>query len=232
MSQPDDQNAFESKVNLKHVVLTIILLSLLLFRPLLPSAVIDSIFLPTIIVAAWLAGGKTRRGLIVTVILGLVAFGLLVFDIVAHEKLRTMMHQPRGLIVGAIVLFLFIYCGGVILHSLFKAERVFVNEIIGTFNIYLIMGYAWSYAYLILELFSPGSFLPLDSVPPHSVRFIYFSFITLTTVGFGDTIPATPLAETLVIFEAIIGQFYVAVVVAYLVAMYITHEIEANRKKD
>jgi hypothetical protein len=230
MNRSDAQDPFESRVNLKHLVLMLILLGLLLLRPLVPGPIADAVFLPTIIAAAWLAGGKTGRGLIVTVLLGLAAFGLLLFDLFAHEQLQAFMRTPVGLPVAAVVLFIFLYCGGVILHSLLTAERVFANEIIGTFNIYLIMGFTWAYIYMILEQSAPGSFQTVSASENIGLRFIYFSFITLTTVGFGDTVPATPFAQMVVILEAIVGQFYVAVVVAYLVSMYITHEIMAGRK--
>jgi len=232
MGYSDSQDFLKARVNLKHLVLMIILLGLLLLRPLVPGVIADAIFLPTIIVAAWLAGGKTGQGLIVTVILGLAAFGLLLFDLFAHEQLQSFLRRPVGLPVAAVVLFILLYCAGVILHSLLSAERIFVNEIIGTFNIYLIMGFVWAYVYMIVELSAPGSFQTAGGSEGMGLRFIYFSFITLTTVGFGDTVPGSPLAQMLVILEAIVGQFYVAVVVAYLVSMYITHELMANRKKD
>jgi len=232
MGNSSERDSFWGRLNLKHLVLMIVLLGLLLLRPLVPSAVADFILLPTIIVAAWLAGGRTRRGLVVAVILGLAAFGLLLFDLFAQQQLQAFMRRPVGLPVSAAVLFLFLYCGGVILHSLLTSERVYVDEIIGTFNIYLVMGFTWAYVYMLLELSAPGSFQTADASEAMGLRFIYFSFITLTTVGFGDTIPTSPLAQMLVILEAIIGQFYVAVVVAYLVSMYITHELTANRKND
>jgi len=210
----------------------VLLLGLLLLRPLVPGAVADAIFLPTIIVSAWLAGGKTRRSLIVTIILGFAAFGILSFDLLAHEQFLKFFSRPLGFPAAVAVLFVLIYCGAVILRSLLATERVFVNEIIGTFNLYLIMGYTWSYVYLLVELTSPGSFQTSSTAGGLGLRFIYFSFVTLTTVGFGDTVPASPIAEMLVVLEAIIGQFYVAVVVAYLVSLYIIHELESRKKED
>jgi voltage-gated potassium channel len=231
MNKPNNQDSLEQGLNLKHLVLMIIFLGLLLFRPLVPSPIVDAIFLPTIIVSAWLAGGKTRRGLIVTVIASLAVFGLLMYDLLAGEEFRALISRPLGFPVAAALLVLFIYCGGVILHSLLKAERVLINEVIGTFNMYLIMGYAWAYLYQMVEICSPGSFQPVCSSDNLGLRFIYFSFVTLTTVGFGDTVPASPLAQMLVVLEAIIGQFFVAVVVAYLVSMYIVHKL-ASKEND
>jgi hypothetical protein len=228
MGYSNDQRPARQGLNLKHVVLMILLLGLLLFRPLVPSVVVDAVFLPTMIVSAWLAGGRTRSSLIVTVVSSLGAFGVLLFDLLAHEQFSTFFHQPLGLPVAAAILVLFLYCAVVILRSLFTTERVFVNEIIGTFNLYLIMGYIWSYVYLLLEQTSPGSFQFSDTSSALGLRLIYFSFVTLTTIGFGDTVPVSPLAQMLVIVEAIVGQFYVAIVVAYLVSMHIIHKLETK----
>jgi hypothetical protein len=232
MGYSNDQRPLQEGVNLKHVVLMILLLGLLLFRPLVPSVVVDAVFLPTMIVSAWLAGGRTRSSLIVTVVSSLGAFGVLLFDLLAHEQFNTFFHQPLGFPVAVAILVLFLYCAVVILRSLLTTERVFVNEIIGTFNLYLIMGYIWSYVYLLLELTSPGSFESASKAGNLGLRFIYFSFVTITTVGFGDTVPASPMAQMLVVLEAIIGQFYVAVVVAYLVSMFIIHELASRNKDD
>jgi len=187
MGNSSERDSFWGRLNLKHLVLMTVLLGLLLLRPLVPSTVADFTLLPTIIVAAWLAGGKTRRGLVVAVILGLAAFGLLLIDLFAQQQLHELMRRPVGLPVSAAVLFLFLYCGGVILHSLLTSERVYVDEIIGTFNIYLVIGFTCAYVYLLLELSAPGSFQTADANEGMGLRFIYFSFITLTTVGFGDT---------------------------------------------
>jgi voltage-gated potassium channel len=219
-------------LNLKHLSLVVLLLGLLLFRPLLPSAVANAIFLPSIIVAAWLAGGRTHRGLVMAMFSGAATFALLVIQVVAYDRLPLIVTQPVGFLVSIAVLGLLGYSGAVLLHSLLSTDRISVDEIVGTFNIYLIMGYAWSYVYVLLELWAPGSFEPAAPEQHLSLHFIYFSFTTLTTVGFGDIAPVSPFARMLVVLEAIVGQFYVAVVVAYLVSMYITHNLASKNTDD
>ncbi len=228
MGDSNDWRSVMETMNLKHVALMVILLGLLVLRPLLPSALADAIFLPTIIVAAWLAGGRTRRNVFVTSVSGFFVIAFLIVDIVAHQQMRSLLRQPLVFFVAASVLGLLIYCSGVILHSLLTADRVSINEIVGTFNMYLIMGYAWSYVFMLIEFCAPGSFQPAGTSGSIGLRFIYFSFVTLTTIGFGDTIPVSPLAQMFVILEAIVGQFYVAIVVAYLVSMHIIHKLEAK----
>jgi voltage-gated potassium channel len=57
----------------------------------------------------------------------------------------------------------------------------------------------------------------------------YFSFVTLTTLGFGDIIPTTPVAQSLVILEAITGQIYLIIQVSWLVSLYIAHTREQRK---
>jgi hypothetical protein len=122
MGDFNDQRSLQEAVNLKHVVLMLLLLGLLLFRPLVPSVVVDAVFLPTMIVSAWLAGGRTRSSLIVTVVSSLGALGVLLFDLLAHEQFSTFFRQPLGFPVAAAILVLFVYCAVVILCSLTTTE--------------------------------------------------------------------------------------------------------------
>ena len=93
------------------------------------------------------------------------------------------------------------------------------NKIIGAIALYLLIGLIWSLLYTILLEFSPDALLGMtagswyDNMPITT----YFSFVTLTTLGYGDISPATPLAEVFVILEAVVGMFYLAIVVASLV---------------
>ncbi len=91
---------------------------------------------------------------------------------------------------------------------------------------------SWSYVYAILELYSPGSFGPGGYEDSLGLRFMYLSFVALPTVGFGDTVPLSPQAPMLVIFRAIMGQLCVAIMVAYLVSMYGTHNLAPKDTKE
>lgn len=215
-------------IDLKHLFLAVLLLGLFLLSPLLPGSVMDAVFVPSIIMCAWLAGGKTRLSFIIALISAIAASGLLIFDLATPQQFLALIREPLGFLFTVAVIGLLFYCGGVILRSLLIVERVLLDEVIGTFNIYLIIGYLWSYIYMMVELLKPGSFQPQIPEDSLGVHFIYFSFITLTTVGFGDTVPTTALTQMLVILEAMIGQFYVAIVVAYLVSMFITHNLAAK----
>jgi hypothetical protein len=100
-----------------------------------------------------------------------------------------------------------------------------VNRLMGAICIYLLLGVIWGTIYILLELLSPGSFHGLDaeSQTRHSSQLFYFSFVTITTLGYGDITPELPLVRTLTYLEAIVGQMYIAVLIAGLVGSHIAN---------
>ena len=97
--------------------------------------------------------------------------------------------------------------------------------------IYLLLGVLWALVYSALELLAPESFtiMVAGGAGNEAMRFradqaifpLYYSFITLTTLGYGDVVPSSPPARMLAALEAIMGQLYLAVLVARLVGLHI-----------
>jgi hypothetical protein len=113
-----------------------------------------------------------------------------------------------------------------IVKSLFSAGTVAFDSILGAVCGYLFLGLGWAVLYSLIEGFRPGSFEISPKLVaggevarplPHVLT--YYSFVTLTTVGYGDISPVSPATRTLSWVEAITGQFYLAVIVAGLVSM-------------
>jgi hypothetical protein len=89
--------------------------------------------------------------------------------------------------------------------------------------VYLIVALLFAQLYLLLLEWNPASFnLDASARTPSQLHsdLVYFSLITLATVGYGDILPVTEIARTFAVFEATVGQFYIAVVVAVFVGMY------------
>lgn len=108
-----------------------------------------------------------------------------------------------------------------------RSRRVTKNLLYAAFCLYLIIGLFWGALYMLLEGLLPGSYTGglLESVQGHSIHiFNYFSMVTLTTLGYGDIFPQTTGAAALCQMEAIVGQFFTAVLVAWLVGMYISEK--------
>ena len=107
----------------------------------------------------------------------------------------------------------------ILLAQVFRAGSVTPYRLQGAIAVYLLFGVGWAHAYHLTGLLHPGSFSTPAGEVPSVLDWAYFSFITLTTVGYGDITPVKPIARTLAMGEALTGQIYLAVLVARLVAM-------------
>ena len=134
--------------------------------------------------------------------------------------------------IGLLTVFL-LYAAATVLMHIFSEETVTMDTLSGALCVYLLIGLAWGGLYGLLYLQAPGAFGLTDAWTPAygsgiavDVPFdilVYFSFTTLTTVGYGDVQPLTGPARTGAMLEAVLGQFYLAVMVARLVGLHIAH---------
>ena len=112
-----------------------------------------------------------------------------------------------------------------IFKHIFKQEAVTKETIFAALVIYMLMAYMWGRIYSLLEMLQPGSFsMPEGHFFGDRLIFLYYSFVTITTLGYGDITPLTDKASALSIIEAISGQIYLVVLVAWLVGMYVSRK--------
>lgn len=107
------------------------------------------------------------------------------------------------------------------------------NRLVGAVCVYLLLGVIWAVAYTILEMISPesfGGFTPLQGRGWDS-EWLYFSFVTMTTLGYGDILPVSATARALAYMQAVFGQLYVAILVAGLVSALISSR-QSNKQND
>lgn len=104
-------------------------------------------------------------------------------------------------------------------HEVLLTGSVDMNKIVGSVALYFLLGLIWAIFYTLLLEVSPEAMKGMESGswPDNMYIMTYFSFVTLATLGYGDISPLTPVAQTLVILEAVTGMFYMAVVVASLI---------------
>lgn len=158
------------------------------------------------------------------------AVGLAVMALVLMWATRYVGPDSAALSIGLLGLF-FGYVLIVSFVDLLRGRTVSGEMVFQALNIYLFLGMFFAAVFALIEISNPGSL----NVPAHELpdlrRFdqrddwfsltFYFSFVNLTTVGFGDMTPATEVTRSLSIVEAVVGQFYLAVLVARLVGLHI-----------
>jgi len=126
------------------------------------------------------------------------------------------------------------YVMALILAQIFRSGRVTIDTIAASLCVYLLLGVSWAIGYSLLDICEPGqSFhfgLGYEDTEglmrfggDRSIFPIYYSFVTMTTLGYGDILPNSPSARMLSAMEAVLGQLYLAVLVARLVGIHIVH---------
>ena len=120
-----------------------------------------------------------------------------------------------------VAILLIMFC--VTLKRTLRPGRIDGYRVLGGIAGYLLIGLTWTFAYQLLIQQAPSAihFEPgvAESLPRQPSHLIYFSFMTLTTVGFGDVHPVIPAARALTVAEALVGQLYIAILIASLVGM-------------
>lgn len=132
---------------------------------------------------------------------------------------------PRELLFfyGASLLF-FGAMIGLFLTHFFRQTRVDGTLLLASINIYFALGVMFAMIYGLIDHFLPGSFSvsASEGALPDSVAFMYFSLVTLSTLGYGDILPLSDQARTIASIEALAGQIYLTIAVARLVGLHIS----------
>lgn len=158
--------------------------------------------------------GKGRRtGL--AFLLGIPAILLRAVDVAGHLGLFNVVDQILG------VLFL-AYVTGVLVWTILSDPSVTTDTLAGAVSAYLLIGITFGLAYMLVAHLIPGAFRDtIDaSRQVNSTELTFFSFMTLTTVGYGDIVPRDPHARSLAMVEAVIGVMYPAVLIGRLVGLH------------
>jgi hypothetical protein len=200
------------------------LLGVILFHPLIDNVVHIQFLIGILISFLFLSGifavSFKKHQPIIASLLALPTFTLMwasyFVDIGGFEHLKNLF----GMLF---MLFMII----LLLEHFFRQDAINREVIFGALVVYLLMGLMWGYGYTLLEHLLPGSFTHPANISELDVTtFDYFSFVTMTTLGYGDIIPASEPAKAMVTTQAVTGQVYLAVLVARLVGLNIAQRIE------
>jgi voltage-gated potassium channel len=110
-----------------------------------------------------------------------------------------------------------------ILKYIFRQKAVNPDIIAGSIVVYLLLALDWSFVYQIIELLEPRAFsLNNYATALTASEFLYFSLVTITTVGYGDIAPVSSIARAFSVLEAVVGQLFLVILVSWLVGMYVS----------
>jgi hypothetical protein len=147
----------------------------------------------------------------------------LVLDIISDRVKTTEVRESLSIVSALIDCFFLVVTVVAIMRSMFKARRVTKDMIVGGICVYLLIGICWTILFALIGTINPDAIAVSGEA-----SYFYFSFTTLTTLGYGDVVPKSKLAQVLTNLEAITGQVYLAVFIARLVGLHIAHELKQN----
>jgi hypothetical protein len=167
------------------------------------------------IASAVLVCSRTRRHLITALALGVPA-------VLAGWLAKQPNMGVFSRLEAVCTVLLYFYVVALMLRRIFRTRTVTRETLFLAVSTYMLVGVVWTIIYIFLELLQPGSF----SFPEHSLgptfwtELYYFSFVTITTLGYGDVTPISPMARSLAILEAITGVMFLGILVARLLGRY------------
>jgi voltage-gated potassium channel len=178
----------------------------------------------TVLLSATYAVSRRRSFLIF-------ALSMSIFSIAATVWLAAVPNHWLVIISHGSLVIVIVFFAVAILSYVLGSGKVTWDKIYGAICAYLLLGFAWTFAYSLIEETQPGSFTFSASSVPHDIvsrvmQLRYFSFVTLATVGYGDIVPVSAAARTTALLEAMLGQFYLVALVGRLVGLHIVHSGE------
>jgi Ion channel len=180
-------------------------------------------FAIVLVMASCIVGAPAGLGTVIAMLFGVaLAIAAIVARLMGHPRPGMCLDAAAWVTVGATLAY-------VVARAVFAPGRVTYHRIIGAVLVYLSIGHIFVGLYGMVGLLEPQALSGLNFTaagPKLTSDLIYFSFVTLTTVGYGDIVPVHPLARSLCSVEAIIGQLYPATLLARLVTL----ELEDRRQ--
>jgi hypothetical protein len=196
------------------IAIAALFVSMPFIEKLRSGPIIESSLMTLVLISGVLAIAKRRRIVIIALILTVPA-------IVGRwmDHYRPDLIPPEIYLVAAILSFLFVIVN--LLRFILTASSVNTEVLCASISAYLLLGFLWTLGYWLVAELVPNAFA--FNGPDTSLKGfngVYFSFITMSTVGYGDITPVAKVARMLAAAEAVSGSLYIAVLIARLVAIH------------
>ena len=147
---------------------------------------------------------------------------LAIFMIWNENQLLTIVYT--GLATGNLIYIIIL-----VINEIFAGGEITVYKIGGSVAVYILLGQLWSLLYLTTYIIDPGAFTyggSMIQIDDALKQLSYFSFVTLTTIGYGDIIAISPMARVLSMMEGLLGQLFPAIFIAKLVSL----QLQSDKK--
>jgi voltage-gated potassium channel len=214
-------NSHRSWIRHRFIFLLVMLLSMLAVAPFLANFIhlrfLFNIFLSAVLVSAVYALSQQIWHLAISAALAIPMLVSIWSDYFLRNDALFLIGRICGIFFIGFTIFH-------ILSHIFKQQEVTKDTIAGATAVYLLLALLWAFIYAVLDRLQPDSFAMSAARPPMEGRdiFIYYSLVTITTLGYGDITPASYLAGSMAALEAVVGQLYLVVLVSWLVGMYVS----------
>jgi len=199
------------------VALVLVLVAMPFVEYFADGDLIETVLMTLVLLAAVPAIGGQRRTFLLAMLLVTPAVAIIWLDHLRPGQL------PRPVAMAAAIFFV-AFVAGHLLRFILQAPQVTGEVLCAGVAVYLMLAILWAFAYLLVELLVPNSFVftvgPTGQRTLTGFEAVYFSFGTMTTVGYGDIIPISRQARMVAMLEATSGLFYVTMLIARLVALY------------
>jgi voltage-gated potassium channel len=196
-----------------------------------------SILLALVLVAAVFVNAPQRWTFFAAAVIGMGSvIGLAASEMSGSRELRIVADVMGLALLGFTTLLM--------LNSLIYSRRVSADTMVGGICVYLLVGLCFTMMFGLICDLEPDSIVQggvaiersHSDISPSAAKLLYFSFVTLTNLGFGDIVPRSEIAQMVTVAEAVIGQLYLAIFVARLVALYVAddrrHRRAGSRRRD
>ena len=209
----------------RHLILLLFILLLFIVSPMVLALrhgiLIINIVGAGVLIAASYALSRHKHLFVTAIILSVISVILTCWLVYAPGLAVMLMSQTSIVVmVGFFVVTILIY--------VVQAGRITADRIYAAICVYMLIGYGWSFAYAMLDELQPDAFAVPNRVEANDyasrvMQLRYFSFVTLTTMGYGDITPRSAGARTMAVLEAVVGQIYLVTLVGRLVGLHIVH---------
>jgi hypothetical protein len=224
----DEKTCLPFKARFLNLLIFIIAMIIIgpLFEEFIGVRILIDILWSAIFISAVYAISRKKSHIFIAVLLALPMLGAIWTKYFVQHKALVV----AGSLCGA-AFFLFAIIQ--MLLFIYSHKEVTRDLIIGAAVVYLFIGLMWTFIFVVVETLHPGSFkIPEVQGLETTRQFVYYSFVTLTTLGYGDITPITSMARSLCILEAVIGQLYLVVQVAWLVGVHVSQSMMKRAGRD